>query len=116
MVHSRGLAGPRPRQGPLSMLLSAADTGELTEEEVFANMVLLLAVGQESLTGQLGNGLLTLLRNRDQFEQLRSQPMLVADAVEEVLRPEPPVQYTGRRSLTLKSPDAAFAPRNMCCC
>ena len=61
-----------------------------------ANCIVTMVGGQETTTNLIGNGLLTLLRNRAQLEQLRSDPNLLASAVEELLRYESPSQHTGR--------------------
>jgi len=52
--------------------------------------------GQETTTNLIGNGLLTLLRHPGEMLRLRSRPALLASAVEELLRYEPPSQHTAR--------------------
>ncbi len=52
--------------------------------------------GQETTTNLIGNGMLTLLRHRDQLELLQSDFSLVPSAVEELLRYESPSQHTAR--------------------
>lgn len=87
-----------PRDDLLQALLIARERDDkLTEDELLANLVLLLAAGHGTTTHLLGNGLLALLRNREQYERLVADPNLVVTAVSELLRYDSPVQLTGRR-------------------
>jgi pimeloyl-[acyl-carrier protein] synthase len=52
--------------------------------------------GQETTTNLIGNGMLTLLRNRKEMEQLRADSSIIPSAVEELLRYESPSQHTAR--------------------
>ena len=68
------------------MLTGLLEGGELTDEEV-ANMgLLLLIAGHETTANMLGLGTLTLLQNPEQLAELRADPSLVDNAVEELLR------------------------------
>jgi cytochrome P450 len=81
----------------LAALIAAEERGDsLTEEELVANAVLLMAAGHETTTNLIGNGVLLLLRHPEQWSALRSDPALIPSAVEEILRYESPVQWTGR--------------------
>ncbi|HKF35292.1 MAG TPA: cytochrome P450, partial [Ktedonobacteraceae bacterium] len=80
-------------------LLTAEHEGDsLSEEEVVANSIMLMTGGQETTTNLIGNGLLTLLRHPEQWEQLRANPRLIPSAIEELLRYESPIQYTSRQA------------------
>ena len=86
-----------PRDDLLSALVAAEERGEvLSEDEVLATCVLLLAAGNETTTNLIGNGTLALLRNPEQQQKLRDDPSLVESAVEELLRDDGPVQATAR--------------------
>ena len=86
-----------PRDDLMQALIAAEDRGDaLTEEELLANCVLLLAAGHGTTTHLIGNGLLALLRNPDQLRKLRDDPSSIAAAVTELLRYDSPVQATGR--------------------
>jgi cytochrome P450 len=86
-----------PSSGLISALIAAEVDGQrLSEHEVVANIILILIGGNETTTSLITGGFVTLLRNPDSFEQLRSHPEIVATAVEELLRYESPVQYTAR--------------------
>ena len=69
----------------------------LTEDEVAAMTVLLLAAGHETTVNLLGNGLLALLTNPDQMAALRADRSLLRGAVEELLRYDSPVNQATLR-------------------
>jgi pimeloyl-[acyl-carrier protein] synthase len=86
-----------PREGLIHSFMTAEINGDrLTDEEIVANCIVTMVGGQETTTNLIGNGLLTLLRNREQLERLRDNPSLIQSAVEELLRYESPSQHTGR--------------------
>jgi cytochrome P450 len=81
----------------ISLLLDIEEGGEvLTEEEVYAQCVMLLFGGHETTRNLVGNGMYTLLRHPAEMAELRENAGLIRSAVEELLRYESPVQYTGR--------------------
>jgi pimeloyl-[acyl-carrier protein] synthase len=88
-----------PRDDLLSVVVAAWDGGAISEDEALALCVSLYLAGHETTIQLIGNGVLTLLRNPDQLEALRSDPSLVRRAVEEMLRYESPVQITCRTAL-----------------
>jgi cytochrome P450 len=74
-------------------------TSKLAEDELVANINILLSTGHETTTHLIGNGLLALLQYPDQRRKLESQPALLAPAIEEMLRYDNPVQITYRSAL-----------------
>jgi cytochrome P450 len=87
----------KPGDSLLPRLLDAErESNGLNREELFTNCVLLLSAGHETTTNLIGNAMLALLRNRDQWELLVRDPELIESAVEEVLRYNCPVQWTSR--------------------
>ncbi len=82
-----------------ALVQSETEHGELTEEELVANISLLFAAGHETTVNLLGNSLLALHRNPDQLSLLKSQPELMASAVEEFLRYDSSVQLSARNAL-----------------
>ncbi|MCU1449377.1 MAG: cytochrome [Acidimicrobiales bacterium] len=85
----------------LSALLAAEENGDvLSDDELLEQVMLLYIAGHETTVNLIGNGMLALLRNPEQLERLRNDPSLDANAVEELLRFDPPVQMT--RRITLK--------------
>ena len=87
----------KPTEGVINGFTTAEIDGDrLSEEEIIANVIITMVGAQETTTNLIGNGLLTLLREPDQLERLRSEPALLESAVEELLRYESPSQYTVR--------------------
>ena len=78
------------------MMNAEVDGSKLSEEEIVANLIVTMVGGQETTTNLIGNGMLTLLRNRSEKERLRSDSSLITSAVEELLRYESPSQHTAR--------------------
>jgi cytochrome P450 len=81
----------------ISLLLDIEEDGEvLTEEELYAQCVMLLFGGHETTRHLIGNGMQVLLQHPEELSRLRDDPEMIRSAVEELLRYESPVQYTGR--------------------
>jgi cytochrome P450 len=83
--------------GLIQAMMDAEVDGErLTEEEIVANLIVTMVGGQETTTNLIGNGVLSLLRNRSELETMRVDPSCIPSAVEELLRYESPSQHTAR--------------------
>jgi cytochrome P450 len=81
----------------LSAMITAEEDGDvLSEQELIDNVGLLFVAGHETTVNLIGNGTLALLRHRDQLEQLQQDPSLDANAVDELLRYDSPVQFSRR--------------------
>lgn len=90
-----------PGDDLLSALIAAEEHGDvLSDEELVEQVVLLYIAGHETTVNLIGNGVLALLRNRDEMTRLRDDPSLTPGAVEEMLRFDSPVQMTRRITLT----------------
>lgn len=86
-----------PQDNLLSALAAAEERGDvLSEEELLSNCMLILAAGHETTINLIGNGMLALLTHPDQLRRLQGDLGLIAAAVEELLRYDSPVQWTGR--------------------
>jgi cytochrome P450 len=89
----------KPQEDLISALCAVEEQGtQLNEHEMLANLVLLLTAGHETTTGLIGNGMLALLCHPDEMAKLRNDPGLIRDAVEELVRYDSPVQFTGGRN------------------
>jgi cytochrome P450 len=87
----------RPQGDLFSLMVQAEENGEqLSDQEIIILVTMLLFAGHETTTNLLGNGVLALLRNPDQFALLKSDLSLVPSAIEEMLRYDSPVQMIPR--------------------
>lgn len=91
VAYLRALVAERrraPRENDLvSDLVAAADGGDrLSEDEVVGTSVLLLMAGHEATANVIGNGVVALLRDRDQWRRVVADPALVEPATEEMVR------------------------------
>jgi len=86
-----------PRDDLLTALVNAEEAGDrLTQPELVAMVVQLIFAGHETTQNLLGNGLYRLLDNREQLARVRSDRSLIPNAVEEMLRYDPPILFTSR--------------------
>lgn len=86
-----------PGEDLIGQLIRAEEEGDkLNAQELYNTCLLLLVAGHETTTRLIGNGLYLLLRWPDQLRRLKESPELMTNAVEEMLRFEPPVQATQR--------------------
>ena len=81
----------------MSQLVRVQEEGVgLDDAELKATAGLVLAAGFETTVNLLGNGIALLLQHPDQLQRLREDPSLWPNAVDEILRMDPPVLLTGR--------------------
>jgi cytochrome P450 len=86
-----------PGDDLLSQLVAAQEDGVgLTDTELKSTAGLVLAAGFETTVNLLGNGISLLSGHPEQLRHLEEQPTLWPNAVDEVLRVDPPVLLTGR--------------------
>jgi cytochrome P450 len=89
-----------PGDDLLSALIAAEEAGDrLSPDELQDQVVLLYLAGHETTVNLIGNATIALLRNPDQLALLRSEPDLIANAVDELLRYDSPVQFSRRITL-----------------
>ena len=81
----------------IGKLIQAEEEGDkLNVKEMFGTCLLLLVAGHETTTRLIGNGLFTLFKHPEQFNHLKNNFGLIPNAIEEMLRYEPPVHATVR--------------------
>ncbi|SFT66698.1 Cytochrome P450 [Actinopolyspora lacussalsi subsp. righensis] len=93
------------RRNPMDDLLTALieasdDADRLSGEELIAMVFLLLVAGHETTVNLIGNGVLALLRDPEQYRLLRDEPERAASVVEETLRFDGPVNLATFRYTT----------------
>lgn len=87
-----------PGHDLISALARSDDEQALNDDEIVSMIVFLLFAGHETVTGMLGNALVALARHPEQRTLLRNDPGLIDNAVEELLRFDPPAQVSGRQA------------------
>lgn len=86
-----------PKDDLISALLAAQIDGKhLTEQELLGFCVLLLIAGHETTTHLIGNAIWTLDDHPAALAELKANPALLPDAIEEVLRYRSPVKLMFR--------------------
>ena len=83
----------------IGKLIQAEEEGDkLNIKEMYGTCLLLLIAGHETTTRLIGNGMFTLFNHLDQMNYLKNNFDLIPNAIEEMLRFEPPVHATVRFS------------------
>ncbi len=86
------------------VLLADIDGDRITPDEFWAFFYILLLGGTETTRTALTNGMYQLIHHPEQLERLQREPQLIAGAIEEMLRLDPPVtkmQRTATRDVEL---------------
>jgi cytochrome P450 len=90
----------QPRDDLISELVQTEVDGQrLTDDDIFAFLILLLPAGIETTYRSLGNLLFALLTHPDQLAEVVRQPELRGPAIEEGLRWETPLLMLPRQSV-----------------
>jgi cytochrome P450 len=89
-----------PGDDLLTAMIQAEQDGDLlSDDELVAQVLLLYVAGHHTTVNLIGNGVTALLRHPDQHALLRSNPDLIGNAVEEMLRYDSPIHQTRRITL-----------------
>jgi cytochrome P450 len=87
----------QPQDDLVSAMIAAEDAGDrLSHAELLSMLFLLLVGGHETTVNLVANSTLAMIRNPEQRSAFASGDVDPAIAVEEFLRYDPPVHYTGR--------------------
>jgi cytochrome P450 len=87
----------RPTGDLISAMVAAENDGDtFTDAEIISQCNLLLIAGNVTTTDLIGNGVHALIEHPDELAKLRSNPALLENAVEEMLRFDTPVATSGR--------------------
>ncbi len=91
-------ANPRdPEEDVTSAYMQAQIEGEPLDDDTIAGALrLLISAGHNSTTSGLGNSILRLARDLELQHELRTDPSLIPEAIEEFLRLEAPVEELPR--------------------
>lgn len=82
----------KPGDDLLSALVQAEEDGTaLDENELIAMIFLLLIAGHETTVNLIGNGVLALMEQPEQWRRMRDEPAIMKTAIEELLRYTSPV-------------------------
>ena len=88
-----------PQSDIISQLMVANEAERRIEDtEMTAVCANILVDGHEPMTNVIASGVLSFINNPSQQALFRQDPTLIDSAVDEVLRYEPPFQYSGRRA------------------
>jgi len=85
-----------PQEDVISLMVEAEKRGELNEKEIFVLCSQLVFAAHETTASAICTGMLALLQNPDQMEQVKSRPDILPLAVEELLRYSAPGQMRPR--------------------
>jgi len=87
-----------PEEDLISYLIQVEEGGDgLTVSELYGVIMLLIVAGHETTVNLIANGLLALLTHPEQLTLLKANPSLVAQAIEELLRFNGPVEFSTDR-------------------
>jgi cytochrome P450 len=76
---------------PSDLLRLQAEGAEITDDEIAGVLYSTLFAGHETTSTFMGNYVLTMLDNRHAWDQIKAEPALIPNAVEEMLRYMPSV-------------------------
>ncbi|MEM8987405.1 MAG: cytochrome P450 [Pseudomonadota bacterium] len=72
------------------MVTLQSEGAEITDDELRTNLLTLLTAGNLTTSDLIGNGVHLLLTHPEELAKLKADPELIGQAVEEILRYEPP--------------------------
>lgn len=85
---------------PSDLLRLQAEGAEITDEEIAGVLYSTLFAGHETTSTFMGNYVMAMMHNRDSWDQMKADPSLIPNAVEEMLRYMPSVVGWRRKART----------------
>ena len=86
----------QPQNDVITLMVEAERRGELSEKEIFVLCSQLVFAAHETTANAICTGMLSLLRNPDQLELVKTKPEILAIAIEEIMRYSVPGQMRPR--------------------
>lgn len=80
----------------VSILVRAQKMTQLTDEELVSQMIMMLVAGQVTTTDQINNIMYLFAKNSEIQQQVKKNPLLIANAIEELKRIDPAVTFIFR--------------------
>ncbi|MBF6331456.1 cytochrome P450 [Nocardia transvalensis] len=81
----------RPRDDLITSLTRHMGAGELNLKEALSTVALLLIAGHETTSNLILGTMLALLRDPEEFDRVRSDPVRLGAVIDETLRTDPPL-------------------------
>lgn len=102
-----------PREDIITQLTRRLDSeAELTEVEVISNIISIFMAGHETITAVLAATFVRLHEHPSSRDALDADPALLPSALEEVMRYDPPLQFTNRTTTEDLDIDDVRIPRD----
>ncbi|MBD1903673.1 cytochrome P450 [Trichocoleus sp. DQ-A3] len=89
-----------PKNDLLQSLISTMDEHQISQNEIVANMLLLIAAGHQSSAHLMGIALLALYQNSQNYQQVFHNRALIPSLITESLRYDSPIQTIGRFAIS----------------
>lgn len=89
-----------PQNDLLTHFVRAVQEGQLSKEEFFSTITILLIAGHETTARMIGNSILALLQHPEQLNMLKKHPAMLDQTIEELLRYDGSVERATTRFAT----------------
>lgn len=97
LIDERIQKAPSPQDDVISRLAEQYRAGNLERNEVNLVAFMIFVAGNSAIMSSVSLGILTLLQHPDQLNQIKEDPKLTKQAVEEILRYHTPSALNSRR-------------------
>lgn len=101
----------RPENDMMTALVQVQAEGGITDEEVLGFCFLLVGGGNDTTSNLIANGWVLLLDHPNQFELITSDPLILPNAIEEMLRLRPPAESHARTTTMAVELHGAVIPQ-----